>query len=479
MATGLRDDLRDTSTPDTVLATPASSGTTPVVTASSKRSVFSAWRKRRPETAPATNALLTASLCTRQSSGSLVRHGWSATDARQYQPFWIEPAWISYAGRLVGCGAAYRGYRPRFRPSLDGLADRRPRRPGRGSRLLGGRRRRSGAARAARAIFLAWGCATSTSRDRRARALRGPARHRLARLGMLSAYDRELERAAGRPRRRQDRARRDGTALLDGGGGIGHAAADAAIKLAIEKARATGVAAVAVRNSGHFGAAGSYAGLAATRRLIALVTTGTRIPSLVPTFGVEAMLGTNPIAFAAAAARNRPFLLDMATSTAPLGRLGLAAHRGRSRAAGRSTRAAARSPMRARRRYRRLTPLGRPQRAATRATVSRRWWRSCPRWAAGRTASATSSWSSIRHAFVPAGGFAPARRATGRAPRDAARRSAAGTRRRRSGVATAERRRTGIPLARSVVEDSATSRVQPAHPSCSTRDPPSSSTAAR
>lgn len=93
------------------------------------------------------------------------------------------------------------------------------------------------------------------------------------------------------------------TALLDGGDGFGHVAADRAMKLAIEKARTTGLACVTVRNSSHFGAAGAYAAMAAREGFVALVTTNAREPALVPTRSVEAMLGTNPVAFAARAMR--------------------------------------------------------------------------------------------------------------------------------------------------------------------------------
>lgn len=126
----------------------------------------------------------------------------------------------------------------------------------------------------------------------------------------------------------------EATALVDGGGGLGHVPADVAMKLAIAKCRAAGVGAVAVRNSGHFGAAGVYAAMAAEEGLIGLATTSTEKPSVVPTFGLDAILGTNPIAFAAPAGRNRPFLLDMATSTASLGKLLMAWRQGRAIPAG-------------------------------------------------------------------------------------------------------------------------------------------------
>jgi LDH2 family malate/lactate/ureidoglycolate dehydrogenase len=113
------------------------------------------------------------------------------------------------------------------------------------------------------------------------------------------------------------------TALIDGGGGFGQAPSVRAMALAIDKARAFGIGAVAVRNSNHFGAAGVYALRAAEQGFIGLSTTAVFKASIVPTFGREARFGTNPIAFAAPARRNRPFLLDMATSTVALGKFKL------------------------------------------------------------------------------------------------------------------------------------------------------------
>ena len=78
------------------------------------------------------------------------------------------------------------------------------------------------------------------------------------------------------------------TALLDGGGGLGHVPAKLAMEHAIEKCHATGVGVVAVRNSGHYGAAGAYAAMAAERGLIGLATTSTPTPAVVPTFGTRA-----------------------------------------------------------------------------------------------------------------------------------------------------------------------------------------------
>ena len=150
------------------------------------------------------------------------------------------------------------------------------------------------------------------------------------------------------------------TALVDGGGGLGHVPADIAVNLAISKAERGGIAAVAVRNSGHFGAAGTYAAIAARRGFVGIATTNTGRPALVPTGGVEALLGTNPIAFAAPGRRNQPFLLDMATSTAPLGRLMTSWRNGRRIPRGWALGPNGRSVTNPRvaARWRRLTPLG-------------------------------------------------------------------------------------------------------------------------
>jgi LDH2 family malate/lactate/ureidoglycolate dehydrogenase len=114
-------------------------------------------------------------------------------------------------------------------------------------------------------------------------------------------------------------------ALLDGGAGMGHQPAIRAMDLAIEKCARIGIAAVTVRNSWHFGAAGYYAEMAVRRGFIGMVTTSVWNSSVVPTFAAEAMLGTNPIALAAPARRNPPFVFDMASSTVAAGKIQLAA----------------------------------------------------------------------------------------------------------------------------------------------------------
>lgn len=106
------------------------------------------------------------------------------------------------------------------------------------------------------------------------------------------------------------------TALIDADAGLGHPAAVMAMELAIKKAAGMQVAVVTVFNSHHFGAAGYYAAMASKRGMLGMVTSATRTIAVVPTRASVPVLGTNPIAFAAPARRNAPFLLDMATSAA-------------------------------------------------------------------------------------------------------------------------------------------------------------------
>ncbi|GGG64806.1 malate dehydrogenase [Kocuria dechangensis] len=110
-------------------------------------------------------------------------------------------------------------------------------------------------------------------------------------------------------------------AVLDAGGGLGHPVAVQAVDLAITKARALGIGAVAVRNSHHFGATGFYVRRAAEQGLIALATTTARVLSVIPTGGSAPGLSTNPIAFAAPTAEGEPFVLDMSTSTVAMNKV--------------------------------------------------------------------------------------------------------------------------------------------------------------
>jgi L-2-hydroxycarboxylate dehydrogenase (NAD+) len=110
------------------------------------------------------------------------------------------------------------------------------------------------------------------------------------------------------------------TALIDGGGGLGQPVSAGAMRLAIKKAQEVGAGFVAVRNSNHYGIASYYAMMALEHEMIGISMTNAAV-LVVPTFGRDAMLGTNPISVAAPAGEARAFVLDMATSTVSRGKL--------------------------------------------------------------------------------------------------------------------------------------------------------------
>src|SRR5439155_12956370 len=102
------------------------------------------------------------------------------------------------------------------------------------------------------------------------------------------------------------------SALVDGDGGLGHVPARFAMQVAIDKAKAAGMAITAVRNSAHFGATGYYTLMAAKEGLIGMACTSASKTQVAPTFGKEAKLGTDPWSFAAPTTDGSPFLLDIA-----------------------------------------------------------------------------------------------------------------------------------------------------------------------
>src|SRR3978361_24286 len=111
------------------------------------------------------------------------------------------------------------------------------------------------------------------------------------------------------------------SAVVDGGGGLGHVPAHFAMSTAIAKAKKAGMAAVVVHGSAHFGATGYYTLMAAKAGLIGMACTSASGIQVAPTFGKEAKLGTDPWSFAAPSADGVPFLLDMATTTVAAGRI--------------------------------------------------------------------------------------------------------------------------------------------------------------
>jgi LDH2 family malate/lactate/ureidoglycolate dehydrogenase len=136
-------------------------------------------------------------------------------------------------------------------------------------------------------------------------------------VSMLMDYD-EARRKGKLNLKARPKVVREGpvTALIDADAGLGHPGAVMGMNLALEKAKTMQVGVVTVFNSHHFGAAGYYAAMASKRGMLGMVTSATRTMAVVPTRAKVPVLGTNPLAFAAPAKRNAPFLLDIATSAA-------------------------------------------------------------------------------------------------------------------------------------------------------------------
>jgi L-2-hydroxycarboxylate dehydrogenase (NAD+) len=118
------------------------------------------------------------------------------------------------------------------------------------------------------------------------------------------------------------------TAVVDGQNGMGHVVSYNAMRLAIEKAKKYGMGMVTVRNSSHYGFAGYYPLMAVRENMIGITGTNAR-PSIAPTFGVENMLGTNPMTFGIPSDESFPFLLDCATSITQRGKVELYAREGK------------------------------------------------------------------------------------------------------------------------------------------------------
>jgi L-2-hydroxycarboxylate dehydrogenase (NAD+) len=110
------------------------------------------------------------------------------------------------------------------------------------------------------------------------------------------------------------------TITLDAGAGLGQPVSYRAMKQVIAKAKEYGCGFATVRNSNHYGIAGYYAMMALEHDMIGMSTTNAAV-LVVPTFGRNAMYGTNPIALAVPANEERPIVIDMATSTVPRGKL--------------------------------------------------------------------------------------------------------------------------------------------------------------
>jgi LDH2 family malate/lactate/ureidoglycolate dehydrogenase len=162
--------------------------------------------------------------------------------------------------------------------------------------------------------------------------LRGIRSHGLARIPYFLT---RLDRAVIRPRPDfRFTAPTATTGVLDAGNGIGIVAADRAMTEAMAMAMSQGSGFVVVKDSSHFGYAGFWAERAMREGLIgiSLSNSGGRVA---PTFGVDSILGTNPLAVSIPGAPDgTDFALDMATSTVAVGKVETALREGRRLPAG-------------------------------------------------------------------------------------------------------------------------------------------------
>jgi L-2-hydroxycarboxylate dehydrogenase (NAD+) len=117
-------------------------------------------------------------------------------------------------------------------------------------------------------------------------------------------------------------------ALVDGDNAMGHLVMNRAAQIAVEKARAAGVAWVGARNSNHAGPAMLYARMPLAHDMIGIYTAVGSANHLPPWGGTEMLLSTNPIAMAAPGARHEAIVLDMATTNAAYGKVKIKAQRG-------------------------------------------------------------------------------------------------------------------------------------------------------
>jgi hydroxycarboxylate dehydrogenase B len=157
-------------------------------------------------------------------------------------------------------------------------------------------------------------------------------------VGMISIYMKNIANGTLVANRRGRIIKEEGAILhYDGERGYGQVTARLLTELGIERARRTGLAAVALRNAHHIGRIGSYGEQCAAAGLVSLhfVNVIGHEPNVAPHRGADARLGTNPVCIALPAAEEgRPMILDMATSKVAVGKVRVAYNEGRALAEG-------------------------------------------------------------------------------------------------------------------------------------------------
>lgn len=107
-------------------------------------------------------------------------------------------------------------------------------------------------------------------------------------------------------------------ALIDGHNGLGSPIAQRSMRVAIDKAKISGIGTVVVRNSTHFGSAAVPARIALEHDMIGMAMTNAG-PEMAPWGAASGAVGTNPWGIVAPTGGDFPVVLDIALTTAGKG----------------------------------------------------------------------------------------------------------------------------------------------------------------
>ena len=115
----------------------------------------------------------------------------------------------------------------------------------------------------------------------------------------------------------------EGSAVLDGGWGLGQVICRQAMDLALDKAKTRTLAAVTLRQCAHIGRLGEYAEMAAEKNMVGIVMCNDHgfNPLVAPYGGTDGRMSTNPIAIGIPTGGEHPIVVDMATSVVAAGKI--------------------------------------------------------------------------------------------------------------------------------------------------------------
>lgn len=115
--------------------------------------------------------------------------------------------------------------------------------------------------------------------------------------------------------------------VVDGHNGLGHVVSYHALVKGMEMVKQSGIVAIAIKNSNHFGAASYFCQLVCKQNIICIGFTNS--PSgIAPWGGKQAFFGTNPIAFGFPTGNDTPVIIDLSTSVVARGKIMVADQQG-------------------------------------------------------------------------------------------------------------------------------------------------------